>query len=101
MKLKAVRCLKCKDIIYSRARHDMRYCSCTAIAIDGGPHLTQESVRLLKGVDANYIRLSGDIDDREFVDIQITATIQDLYSDWTNGLNKYGLIKEGEHYGHA
>ena len=30
------RCTKCQDLIISAHRHDMRWCSCGAIAVDGG-----------------------------------------------------------------
>jgi DNA-directed RNA polymerase subunit N (RpoN/RPB10) len=38
MKIKAnrIRCLKCKEIIESKYRHDFRRCSCGAVAVDGG-----------------------------------------------------------------
>lgn len=29
-------CLKCKDIIESKHRHDFKWCKCHAIAVDGG-----------------------------------------------------------------
>ena len=35
IKVIAVKCPECGDLIYSRARHDFRYCSCGEIAIDG------------------------------------------------------------------
>ena len=31
-----VKCLKCGDIILSKHRHDMTWCSCGSIAVDGG-----------------------------------------------------------------
>lgn len=31
-----VRCKKCDDIIESKFTHDMKWCKCGAIAIDGG-----------------------------------------------------------------
>ena len=34
--LNGAKCLKCNDVIYSRNRHDFKYCSCKAIAVDGG-----------------------------------------------------------------
>lgn len=34
--LNGARCLKCSDTVYSRDVHDFRYCSCKAIAVDGG-----------------------------------------------------------------
>lgn len=33
MKINALQCGKCGDIIFSRARHDMRFCSCGAVLI--------------------------------------------------------------------
>jgi len=30
------RCLKCKDVIRSKNRHDFVTCSCEAISVDGG-----------------------------------------------------------------
>lgn len=32
----SAKCKKCGDIIRSRNRHDMVYCKCKAIAVDGG-----------------------------------------------------------------
>jgi hypothetical protein len=32
----AIECNKCKDVVYSVMRHDMRSCKCEAVAIDGG-----------------------------------------------------------------
>lgn len=29
-------CLKCSDVIFSTHRHDFKYCSCKAVAVDGG-----------------------------------------------------------------
>jgi hypothetical protein len=34
--LNGAKCLKCGDVIYSRNRHDFKYCQCKAIAVDGG-----------------------------------------------------------------
>ena len=36
MKVNAIKCPKCGDTIYSRSRHDMHWCSCQNVAIDGG-----------------------------------------------------------------
>jgi hypothetical protein len=78
MKLIGIRCLKCGDIIYSRARHDFHYCSCGAIAIDGG---------------FDYLKISGEDwvmeKDLEIPDVDETV----LYKDWNTGKDKYGVIK--------
>lgn len=34
--LNRARCRKCSDVITSTFRHDMRWCKCGAIAVDGG-----------------------------------------------------------------
>ena len=47
-----LRCKKCADVIYSHHRHDMRYCKCNTIAIDGG---------------RDYTRILGELTDMESV----------------------------------
>jgi len=39
--LNYVECRKCRDVIVSLHRHDMVWCSCGAIAIDGGEDYTK------------------------------------------------------------
>lgn len=73
-----IKCRKCDCIVYSRATHDMRYCECGAIAIDGG---------------REYLKVSGNLDDVESVIVSIKAFSCDIYDDWNNHQEKYGLIK--------
>lgn len=35
-KVRGVRCLHCQDEIWSRHRHDFRYCKCRKTFVDGG-----------------------------------------------------------------
>jgi hypothetical protein len=35
-KVWAVECPKCHEVIWSRHRHDFRYCKCGAVYVDGG-----------------------------------------------------------------
>ena len=49
---KILRCKKCGDIIQSTHRHDMVWCKCGAVAIDGGD---------------DYCKVSGNLDDMEFL----------------------------------
>lgn len=79
MTVNAIYCTSCKDTIYSRARHDYRSCSCGKIAIDGG---------------FDYCKIIGKVTDFESKRIKIKETKFDLYKDWNEGINKYGLIKE-------
>jgi len=41
MKVKIYQCPKCKEWVYSRARHDFKQCSCGVLAVDGG-HLEDD-----------------------------------------------------------
>lgn len=79
MKINAYKCKECGDIIYSRARHDMRYCSCGNIFVDGG---------------FDYFRGGAKISGPESADIDIDITKQELFDDWNNRTDKYGIIKE-------
>lgn len=51
-----IRCKKCGDVIESKYRHDMVWCSCGAVAIDGGN---------------DYVKISGLIEDFEQVIEQV------------------------------
>ena len=78
MKVRGVECQECGDFVFSRVRHDMRYCSCKSSAADGG----QEP--------QGYIRTLGPCvtKTREVPD----ATRSELFEDWNTGADKYGLI---------
>ena len=84
MKVTAIKCLKCKNIIYSRCRHDFRWCSCKSCAIDGG---------------FDYVHVIGNMEDFETEKIEVlNDKFEDeakhiLYEDWNTNKNKYGLIK--------
>ena len=84
MKVNAIKCKKCGDIIYSRSQHDFHWCSCESCAIDGG---------------FDYYRIVGNVEDWEFAEIKILEDKSDnevkkiLYNDWNLNKNKYGTIK--------
>lgn len=48
-----IKCNKCEDIITSKHRHDFQYCSCGAIAVDGGNSYLKRT-----GDIKNYVELS-------------------------------------------
>ena len=85
MKVNAIRCKKCGDIIYSRSRHDFHWCSCESCAIDGG---------------FDYIKITGNPSDWENIKVNILDDKSDnevkmiLLDDWNYGKDKYGIIKE-------
>ena len=55
MKVYTVKCPKCGDRIYSRARHDFRYCSCNYLFVDGGFEYTRIGAESLDNIDAKEI----------------------------------------------
>lgn len=77
MKVPAVKCPECKDIVFSRARHDCRSCSCGKVYIDGG--------------FGEYLRVGGS---SKIIQINVKQTKKDLYDDWNEGHDKYGIINE-------
>jgi len=77
MKVDAIQCPKCKDIIYSRARHDMHCCSCNGIFVDGGFDYLRRGGRLFKKI--------------KDVVIEVDATKKELYDDWNLGFDKWGI----------
>lgn len=78
MKVSGIKCLKCGDFIYSRARHDFRSCTCEACFVDGGQN--------------DYIRIGGNREDWEFGHVEVPVTPEELYKDYNKGKDKYGKI---------
>jgi len=77
MKVSAIKCINCGDIIFSRARHDCRGCTCGAIFIDGG---------------FDYVRVGGQALPKIF-EFESKRTKKQLYDDWNDMKDKYGLVK--------
>jgi hypothetical protein len=76
----AIKCRHCRDVIFSRTRHDNHSCSCGKIWIDGG---------------FEYIRFGwpgGKEPPPKQFKLEIEETVTDLYHDWNNQENKFGLI---------
>lgn len=78
MKINAVKCSICNDIIYSRAHHDWHRCTCGDIFVGGG---------------REYLRIGWGSRKPKTVEIEVNATDKELYDDWNYSLNKYGVIK--------
>jgi hypothetical protein len=76
-----ITCPSCKVEIYSRAHHDFCYCKCGDIAVDGG---------------FSYVRyLAKDLEmtRKSFRYRFVKATKKELYDDWNQRINKFGVIK--------
>ena len=82
MKITAHKCSTCKDVLYSRATHDFRTCGCGKTSVDGG---------------FDYTRLVFKKEKPESVEVDVNVTKDQLYEDWNNRINKYGILKEKEY----
>lgn len=81
MKVIAIKCSKCGDTIYSRARHDCRSCSCGEIHIDGGDSYTKISFPPDKGLPKPF-------------ELEIDTTKEELLKDYQECQDKFGRIKK-------
>lgn len=82
-KIRAIRCKSCKPscIVFSRSRHDFRWCPGKHIAVDGG--------------QIDYFKVcANEGADYESLTLDLTFDIQELYDDWNKGLDKLGIIRE-------
>ena len=79
MEIGCIYCYKCKDLIYSRARHDLRYCSCKSVSVDGG----------LDCFDGSFTPGIG----HQIVILDLPVNKSMLYQDWHHNQTKYGCIK--------
>jgi len=88
MKINAIQCSVCGDIIYSRYRHDFRWCSCPHNENNVG-----EGCFIDGGFD--YQRVGGKhIDKIKHLVIEVDTTYKNLYDDWNLKIDKFGLIKK-------
>jgi len=77
VQVNATGCRLCHYTIFSRARHDYRFCQCGEIGIDGGFDYLRGSYRSTPGVPKVLV---------------INASRQELYDDWKHRTDRYGLI---------
>lgn len=77
----AIRCPNCKATVFSRARHDMRWCPCGSVAIDGGFEYTRVAHNTeIENLETFRIRLPEDL------------TKTTLFTDWNLSLDQYGVM---------
>jgi len=79
MKVQAFKCPKCSAVVFSRTRHDYRWCPCKTIAVDGG---------------LDYSRVVYTESFPETVELNLDLTPDQLYDDWNKRTDKHGIILE-------
>tara|TARA_R100000008_G_C3518575_1_gene132734 strand:+ start:351 stop:629 length:279 start_codon:yes stop_codon:yes gene_type:complete len=91
MKVRAIECYSCKDVVYSRAEEDYRECSCASVNTCGGQTFTKFDA--IPGADYKIFNL------------ELNATRDEIYVDWLEMHDKYGIVSPSEDYralvGHA
>jgi len=80
----AIKCPKCGDVIFSRARHDCHSCSCGTISIDGG-------------FDYTRVLFSPGIEPPKPFNLEVEQTREEIYLDWNLSIDKFGVIQEVNH----
>ena len=83
IEVSAIKCDKCNDIVFSRARHDCRSCSCDDVFIDGGRDYKRVGFHGNIGPEPILLKING-------------FDSKDLYEDWAKAYDKMGLIKINE-----
>lgn len=75
----SITCPLCNTTIFSRARHDFRFCTCKKYAVDGG-------------FDYFKMCFPSNVEPAKVKKIRVYATRQELYYDWNHRHDKFGLI---------
>jgi len=97
MKFQGIRCKACGSIVFSRARHDMRFCACGQSAIDGGPHRYPPVINQIKNPGyGEYIQITGEPSNIQMVIIDTDLNENQLIVDWDHGVDKYGQFIESK-----
>ena len=80
--VKAIKCPRCGDIIYSRARHDFISCSCKSVSLDGGFDYVRGAYNptVIKEFPKTF-------------DLEVEASRDELYKDWNFQTDNFGIIK--------
>jgi len=79
MRIKAIQCEFCKNIVYSRTQEDSRQCDCGGVGAAGGQEYTKfHTAPNIKGKKVN---------------LNIDITFLELYNDWRDMVDSYGIIR--------
>jgi len=81
MIIKAYQCKVCEDILFSRAKHDYRTCSCGKISVNGG---------------IEYLRVTSTNQFPNKIELDLEITERELFVDWNSRKDEFGWIRSGK-----
>ena len=81
MIITAHKCKFCEDILFSRAQHDYRTCSCGKLAVNGG-------LASLRTISRNHYP--------EKVELDLEVTEEELFADWNSRKDEFGWVRSGK-----
>jgi hypothetical protein len=76
--IKAIECHECGDTVYSRTHQDFRECTCGSISVNGGLQYFKYNAH-----PSSAFKIKK---------IQIDASVDELYEDYTTMKDRFGLI---------
>lgn len=79
MIVQAIKCYKCGDILYSRCASDFHYCTCNTCYVDDGPGVGRIGAPEIEKIGRTIVNLA--------------AGRGDLYDDWNDLGQAYGLVQ--------
>jgi hypothetical protein len=77
----ACKCKFCEDILFSRAKHDYRTCSCGKLAVNGG-------------LENPRTQSWDHYPERIKLDLEVTE--EELFTDWNSRRDEFGWVKSGK-----
>ena len=87
MKIKVIQCKSCQSVITSRSQHDMNYCQCGLLAVDGG-HYSQDRETYV------FTRIIGRFQTKDISTIELPVTPKDLHRDWNKQINEFKDLRK-------
>jgi len=81
MVVEAYRCKICEDVLFSRARHDYRTCSCGKVSVNGG-------------IEYFQVKSWGPVPEKVKLDLKVTE--EELFADWNSRKDEFGWVKSGK-----
>lgn len=88
----------CGDTIYSRTNHDFHWCYCQGVYVDGGPaFIDSDKDDHWRFGFTTKERVENVVVQLDLSQLDLKAAIHELYIDWSDKIDKYGVIRDDEY----